>query len=162
MDTPAPAPAADTPPVEAALLPAAPRFAGTRVRDRVVLLDWPIAYDGQVYDQITVHRPTTQDVADFVARVNAAPENASVHFPMYDVPFAVLDALDPDDADAVNAAVADFCPAAGAGRARQPRPLAALPSPDRPPRRRPPRRADADAVGRVLRRVRDRARLRAR
>ncbi|GJD78025.1 hypothetical protein GCM10007886_01770 [Methylobacterium gregans] len=110
MDTPAPAPAADTPPVEAALLPAAPRFAGTRVRDRVVLLDWPIAYDGQVYDQITVHRPTTQDVADFVARVNAAPENASVHFPMYDVPFAVLDALDPDDADAVNAAVADFLP----------------------------------------------------
>lgn len=90
--------------------PAAPRFTAVRARNRVVLLDWPIEYDGRTYDRVTVRRPTAQDVADFAARVNAAPEGESVHFPMYDVPFAVPDALDPDDTDAVNVAVADFLP----------------------------------------------------
>ena len=61
-----------------------------------VPLDFPVEFEGQVYNQITVRSPTVADVADFAERVSAAG-GANLRLPMFDAPEAVLDALSPDD-----------------------------------------------------------------
>lgn len=95
--------------VEAA--PPAPKFVDNgRPRFRVVPLEWPIEYDGKTYSEITVRRMTTAEVVAFVDQMREDLKEATL--PMFDVPHAVIDALDPDDADAVNKAVSDFLPRA--------------------------------------------------
>ncbi|HEY8578647.1 MAG TPA: phage tail assembly protein [Beijerinckiaceae bacterium] len=84
--------------------PAPPRFVGGPPRSTAVPLRWPVEYDGKVYDSIAVHRMSVADV-DAYSRDG---------FPRMfgDTPRAVIDALDADDAAAVNKAVLDFFPEA--------------------------------------------------
>jgi hypothetical protein len=91
--------------------PPPPRFVDNgRPRFRVVPLEWPIDYDGKTYSEITVRRMTTAEVVAFVDQMRDDLKEATL--PMFDVPHAVIDALDPDDADEVNKAVNDFLPRA--------------------------------------------------
>ena len=88
--------------------PAAPRFIGDRPRSRTVTLEWPLEFDGKVYEQIVVRRATLADLAVFAEQLAALPKGQEIHLPMYDAPDAVIDALDPDDRDSLNAAADGF------------------------------------------------------
>jgi hypothetical protein len=50
----------------------------------------------------------TSEVAEFIEQVRSDAKSAAL--PMFDAPKEVIDALDPDDAEAVNKAVNDFLP----------------------------------------------------
>ena len=78
----------------AAQAPAAPQFVNAKKRFRTIKLEWPLNYNGQTYDAVTVHRMTGQEVADFIKASN--DEVATARLPMFDVPVEVIDALDPD------------------------------------------------------------------
>lgn len=97
-------------PLGASAVPAAPRFVGGPPRSRIVPLTWPVEYDGRVYNAITVHRLSAGDVGDVMRAIEE--HGSKARLPMFDVPFEVIDALDADDADSVNAAVLDFLPRA--------------------------------------------------
>lgn len=86
-------------------VPAAPEFVTTAGRSEAVPLDWPLVYDGRVWDTITVSRMTAGQIAAFLEKAETAKR-----FPMFDAPDAVLDALDADDADKVNEVVNRFLP----------------------------------------------------
>jgi hypothetical protein len=91
--------------------PEPPQFVGGKPRSREVLLDWPLRYNGKVYDRITVRRMTTAEVGEFITA--ASGENSrDARLPMFDCPPEVVDALDPDDAERVNEVVRDFLPRA--------------------------------------------------
>lgn len=89
-----------------------PRFVGGKTRSETVPLEWPIEYDGRVWDAITVRRMTVLDIRAFHEMVLASKDDnkARIRFPMFDAPFEVLDALDDDDAQAVNEVVTRFLP----------------------------------------------------
>ncbi|MGJ5029048.1 phage tail assembly protein [Bradyrhizobium sp. HKCCYLS2038] len=89
--------------------PELPRFVGGKPRSRDVLLDWPLQYDGKIYDRITVRRMTTAEVGEFVAAASTEA-GSDMRLPMFDCPPEIIDALDPDDAEKVNEAVRDFLP----------------------------------------------------
>ncbi|ACI92725.1 hypothetical protein OCAR_5594 [Afipia carboxidovorans OM5] len=84
-----------------------PRFVEEARRFRSVPLEWPITYGGQVYDQITIRRMTADEVRQFV---DAAANGLKPSLPIFDVPDAVLAALDADDDAEVEKAVNDFLP----------------------------------------------------
>ena len=88
------------------------RFVDADRRSETVMLDWPINYDGKVYDRLTVRRVTAGEVARFVEAVRAAPAEvrATMRLPMVDAPDAVLVAFDPDDDDKVDEVISRFLP----------------------------------------------------
>jgi hypothetical protein len=88
-----------------------PVFVSTKPRSREISLDWPLRYDGKLYDRITVRRMTTAEVGQFIAAASAE-DYKEARLPMFDCPPEVIDALDPDDAERVNEAVRDFLPRA--------------------------------------------------
>lgn len=73
-------------------------------RTRRVPLEWPVEYDGKVYDAVTVSRMSGEQISAFYA------DEVSGRLPMFDCPFEVIDALDADDAMTVQKAVLDFLP----------------------------------------------------
>lgn len=87
---------------------AKPKHTRQAERFRTVPLEWPIEFSGVTYDKITVSRMTTAQVAEFMLSVER--DGSYANLPMYDVPRAVMDALDADDAEKVNDAVLDFLP----------------------------------------------------
>jgi hypothetical protein len=77
-------------------------------RTRTVPLEYPAELsDGTVLQEITVRRMSTEEMAAFVA---AAKEGRDYPLPTFSVPDAILDALDPDDFDAVNRAAMEMLP----------------------------------------------------
>jgi hypothetical protein len=94
--------------------PAPPKFAdGGKPRAQTVKLNYPVEYDGKIYNEITVRRLTATEVDQFcTALVARVPTDTSAmpRLPMFDVPFAVLDALDADDDDAVQEVITSFLP----------------------------------------------------
>ncbi len=97
----------------AAAIPPA-RFIGGKPREVTVPLDYHIEYDGKVYTAITVKRLTVAAVEAFIEEIKAAgkgnEEKVMPRLPMFDAPFAVLDALDCDDDDRLQKVVTDFLP----------------------------------------------------
>lgn len=95
--------------------PAPPSFVDQVSRSEVVHLQWPLTYDGRLWDKVVVSRPDTARVAAFVSRVNAVREaggdTSSIPVPLYDAPDAVINALDPDDDDALEVVARRFLPA---------------------------------------------------
>ena len=88
--------------------PAAPRFTGNKARTTTVPLEHHVEFAGKVYTAIIVSRMTVAQVGEFVEA--AQVDGANARLPMFDAPFEVIDALDPDDAETVNKAVRDFLP----------------------------------------------------
>ena len=101
-----------------------PRYVDGKLREKRVELEWPVEYDGKTYDAIVVRRMTGQQVADFLDQLAQVkdPDKARMHFPMLyddegcDVPHAVIEFLDDDDAETVAKVTQDFfCPVASVG-----------------------------------------------
>lgn len=86
--------------------PAPPRLLGDRFE--VVPLEYPIEYDGKVWTEITVRRMTLAEVRTFIKEIVADAEKARL--PMFDAPDEVMDALDPDDEEAIGEVVDRFLP----------------------------------------------------
>jgi len=86
----------------------ASRFDNEAERFEDVPLDWPVTVDGIRYDKITVRRMTVGALGDFLTSMRA--DDGRARFPMYSVPDAVLDALDADDGDKIEAVVQRFLP----------------------------------------------------
>lgn len=98
MDAPAEVPALIEP----------PRFVG-RIRSKMVPLEWPIEFGGKLYESVTVSRMTAKQVSEFV---EASRAGSKANLAMFDCPIEVIDALDADDSEAVNAVALDFLPRA--------------------------------------------------
>lgn len=76
-------------------------------RTREIPLSYPAEYNSVIYDKVTVRRMSPEELAAFIA---AAAGDGEVRLATHDLPEVVFDALDPDDADAVNAAMLDMLP----------------------------------------------------
>jgi len=87
--------------------PVANKFVGAGAF-RVVDLQYPVEFDGKVYEKITVRRMTVAEVREFIRE---AAENPDVTMQtMIDVPAGVLEALDYDDFEKVDGTIYDFLP----------------------------------------------------
>jgi hypothetical protein len=84
----------------------APRFVGAGAF-RVVTLQFPVKFEGKVYESITVRRITMKEMREFV---ESASEGGSATTPNIDCPTGLLDHLDPDDFEEVDKAISDFLP----------------------------------------------------
>ncbi len=78
---------------------------GNRTRD--IPLTYPAKFEGVIYDKVTIRRMSQDEMQAFIA---AAAGDDDIRLAMHDLPDVVFDALDPDDADAVNAAMLDMLP----------------------------------------------------
>lgn len=89
--------------------PAPPKFIDQpgRPRSKKVQLQWPFEYDGIVYSEIEVIRCTMKQWDDFWT---GYADDKTLQMPCFSVPRIITDALDPDDDDAVQAAVEGFFP----------------------------------------------------
>jgi hypothetical protein len=82
-------------------------------REKRITLEWPLEYDGKVYDAITLRRLTVTEVSAFVETLKG---DAKFRLPIFHddtgapVPEAVMDSLDDDDAEALDRAMLDFLP----------------------------------------------------
>ncbi len=94
----------NTPPLNDAVI------VSPKERSTTVALEWPVEFDGKVYDTITVRRCSGREVDLFVAAVAAAADGVSVKTPMIDCPTEVYDAMDDDDRLRLEEAVLPFLP----------------------------------------------------
>ena len=92
--------AAKAPPVAKLIAKSKPLF-------RTIELEYPVDFDGTVYETITVRRMTGEEVRLFIEGIEV-----DRRLPMFDVPSEVIGALDADDAEQINKAVMDFLPRA--------------------------------------------------
>lgn len=84
----------------------APKFISIdgRPREVQVKLDWPIEYDGKVWDIITVRRVTSAELSAFIE----SPEGSA--FPNIDCPRDLLDHLDAEDGFKIEEMAQSFFP----------------------------------------------------
>jgi hypothetical protein len=98
---------------EAAPTPAAPKFIGGGPRSKVVPLEHPVAYDGREYHAITLVRLNAKEVEDMLDKIN---RGEGTEIPIFRdvegavIPKIVLDALDDNDALALDEAAPEFIP----------------------------------------------------
>lgn len=81
-----------------------------KVRSKEVPLEWPVQYDGKVYDNLVVRRPFGSDfrrMADFDPDKAEELQLASM---LTEVPIEVIEALDADDYMELQEIVKDFLP----------------------------------------------------
>ena len=98
----------------AAATPAEAQHVRASERVKSVPLDWPISFNGRVYDAIVLRRPTVLAVKAWtnavVAEQAKGVADPDVVFPVFDAPVEVLAALDPDDAAGVEEEARPFLP----------------------------------------------------
>lgn len=79
-----------------------------------VSLDYPVEFDGVVWDKIVVRTPNVKILREFNRTIAAARENGEdlndVRLPLYDAPDDILDALHPDDDDRLQEVGGRFLP----------------------------------------------------
>ena len=84
-----------------------PKFVNEQGRFEIVKLDWPVEYDGKVWDQIKVMRTT---IKQWRTHWETIVSGGVSEVPMYDAPQIVMDSLDPDDDEKVEKAMERFFP----------------------------------------------------
>ena len=84
------------------------RIVSPKEREKLVPLEYPVEYDGVLYEEIRIRRVTAQQVADFFAELRKS--ESFVLPPMIDCPVEVWQALDDDDQMAVDDAAKAFTP----------------------------------------------------
>lgn len=77
-------------------------------REKVIPLEFPVEFNGDLYDEIKVRRLTGAEVARYYEMVQEGYR--SPRPPTVDCPDEVYDALDDDDRYTVEAAAIDFLP----------------------------------------------------
>lgn len=92
----------------------APTHTRAGERRKVVTIEWPVEYEGKIYTEIELRRPSVAEVRDWSARMAAAVAAGrtadSVVPPIFAAPDAVINALDPDDDDLLTEAGRPFLP----------------------------------------------------
>jgi hypothetical protein len=78
-------------------------------RSKEIALDWPVEFDGKMYDAITVRRVSAAEVSTYVSLISQG-DPAAAKLPTIDCPLEVWRALDADDAAKVEEACVDFLP----------------------------------------------------
>lgn len=77
---------------------------------QVVPLEYPIEFEGKIYDAITVRSPVVADIAALSERISAE-SGTPMRLPMFgDTPDEVLDALHLDDDDRLTEVAGRFLP----------------------------------------------------
>ncbi|ACL55614.1 phage tail assembly protein [Methylobacterium nodulans] len=111
--TAAPSAAQAAPAPEAPPPPEPPVFVGGKPRSAAFPLDFPVQFQGRVYDTVVMRRPTAREVAEFY---DALAETGFKGFPIFytpegdRIPFEVIENLDPDDDDRIMERLMDFLP----------------------------------------------------
>ncbi len=84
-------------------------FVGVAGRSRSlrVELDWPIEFDGKIYDHIIIKRAT---IGEWRRYFEAMAEGARLPMPCFSEPLEVIDSLDTDDDDKIQMVLDDFFP----------------------------------------------------
>lgn len=77
-------------------------------RFKTVELQWPVLWNGREITAVNIRRMTAKEVGQYIEQIRE--KDAPARFPMADLPDAVLDELDDDDADRIDAAIMDFLP----------------------------------------------------
>lgn len=94
--------------------PAVPvaRIVSPKEREKMVPLEYPVEFDGRLYEEIRVRRVTGVEIAAFseALRVASASGGEMPIPPVIDCPLQVWGALDADDLAAVEDASQDFFP----------------------------------------------------
>jgi len=80
-------------------------------RSATVTLDWPVEFDGKVYEELTIRRVTGLEVQKFlIAAQDANLAESSIVPPMVDCPSEVWANMDDDDRMKVEDAMLPFMP----------------------------------------------------
>lgn len=91
-----------------------PQFIDTASRVTVEPLEWPIEYNGVVYREITIRRPTAADVRRWEKRIREAAERKedidTIPLPVFDAPDDVIESLDEDDSERLGVVAQRFLP----------------------------------------------------
>lgn len=93
--------------------PAKPSFVGGRPREKRIALDWPVEFAGKTYSAVVLRRLTVAEVSAFIEDLDGSKKQRIAMFFDDDgapVPPEVMDALDDDDAFAVDEASVAFLP----------------------------------------------------
>lgn len=90
-----------------------PAFVGDRSREKRIVLDWPVEFAGKTYSAIILRRLTVAEVSAFIEDLDGETKRRIAMY--YDdagdaVPAEVMDALDDDDAFAIDEASVAFLP----------------------------------------------------
>ncbi|EFO32139.1 conserved hypothetical protein [Roseibium sp. TrichSKD4] len=98
---------------DVAAKPAA-RFVSKKERSRTVVLEYPVEYDGTVYEELKPGRLSGAEVSEFAEILRGIPDGESYQVQMVAffcrVPEDVIAALDSDDFLEVSDAASDFLP----------------------------------------------------
>lgn len=102
---------------EAAANPEAPvelkeaRIVSPKERHKDVPLDWPVEFDGKLYESVRIRRVTGREVETFLRTIGSlAPGEPAPPPPMVDCPAEVYDQLDDDDRLKVEEELLPFLP----------------------------------------------------
>jgi hypothetical protein len=96
---------------EEAEQPKRARIISPKERSASVTLEWPVEFDGETYESITIRRITGRELEAYIETITAMPEGGlSPKSPMIDCPPEVYDALDADDRARLEAALFPFLP----------------------------------------------------
>lgn len=77
-------------------------------RERMVPLNYPVEFDGKLWEEVRIRKITGRELADYIEVLQTSP--SSVLPPMIDCPIEVWDAMDADDQADVDDAAQAFTP----------------------------------------------------
>lgn len=87
------------------------KIVSPKERSKTVPMDWPVEYDGKVWEEITVRRMTAREADDFgKAIIEQSEDDPRLMFPNVECPRAVYDEMDADDRHRVEEAALLFLP----------------------------------------------------
>jgi len=80
-------------------------------RTATVKLDWPVEFDGKIYEEITIRRLIGREVEEFLEAINTRKDgDPRSKPPMIDCPVEVYSEMDDDDRLRVEEAMLPFLP----------------------------------------------------
>lgn len=88
--------------------PPVARIVSPKEREKMVPLEYPVEFDGVLYEQVKVRRASGKEVQAYMDRMRNGDANAVP--PMVDCPQEVWDAMDDDDQVTVDQAARPFWP----------------------------------------------------
>lgn len=89
---------------------AKPVFLNAAARRRCVKLQWPLEYEGKIFDEVILRRLSSEEVAEWIASDGKNGLPIYVDADGAPIPRAIIDALDDDDMFEVDKVVRDFFP----------------------------------------------------
>lgn len=83
------------------------RIVTTKEREKFVPLEYPVEFDGKLYEEIRIRRISGKELEDFFKAMDEGRGNMP---PVVDCPVEVWDQMDADDQKTVDEAAVDFFP----------------------------------------------------